>query len=123
MVRYYGFYSNKSRGMRKKAGKDTQIPTLIDSDLPRKAFNKTWARMIQKIYEVDPHRSPKCQGTMRIIAFIDDNRLIRMILKHIGLWETRSHDPPPTQNTDDSHPSELTYDDSYSQMPATEYWM
>ena len=26
MVRYYGFYSNKSRGLRKKAGADDQVP-------------------------------------------------------------------------------------------------
>jgi hypothetical protein len=29
MVRYYGYYSNKSRGMRKKEGKDDAVPSLI----------------------------------------------------------------------------------------------
>ena len=29
MVRYYGFYSNKSRGLRKKAGTDDQVPALM----------------------------------------------------------------------------------------------
>jgi hypothetical protein len=38
MVRYYGFYSNKSRGLRKKAGTDDQVPALIDSDISRQAF-------------------------------------------------------------------------------------
>jgi len=33
MVRYYGFYSNKSRGLRKKAGTDDLVPALIDSDI------------------------------------------------------------------------------------------
>ncbi|MCP4624415.1 MAG: hypothetical protein GY850_12920 [bacterium] len=32
MVRYYGFYSNKSRGLRKKAGTDDQVPALIEID-------------------------------------------------------------------------------------------
>ena len=54
MVRYYGFYSNKSRGLRKKAGSDDRVPALIDSDISRKAFRKNWARLIQKIYHVDP---------------------------------------------------------------------
>jgi hypothetical protein len=31
MVRYYGYYSNKSRGMRKKAGTDDQVPALAES--------------------------------------------------------------------------------------------
>ena len=52
MVRYYGFYSNKSRGLRKKAGTDDEVPALIDSDISRKAFRKNWARLIQKVYNV-----------------------------------------------------------------------
>ena len=55
MVRYYGFYSNKSRGLRKKAGTDDQVPALIDSDISPQAFRKNWARLIQKIYHVDPY--------------------------------------------------------------------
>jgi hypothetical protein len=66
MVRYYGFYSNKSRGLRKKAGTGDQVPALIDSDLSRKAFRNNWARLIQKIYHVDPLFCPKCLGSMRI---------------------------------------------------------
>ena len=38
MVRYYGFYSNKSRGLRKKAGTDDQVPALIESDISPQAF-------------------------------------------------------------------------------------
>ena len=49
MVRYCGFYSNKSRGLRKKAGTDDQVPALIDSDISPKAFRKNWARLIQKV--------------------------------------------------------------------------
>ncbi len=57
-LRYYGFYSNKSRGLRKKAGTDDQVPALIDSDTSRKAFRKNWAQLIQKIYNVDPLLCP-----------------------------------------------------------------
>ena len=58
MVRYYGFYSNKSRGLRKKADTDDQVPALIDSDISPQAFRKNWARLIQKIYHVDPLLCP-----------------------------------------------------------------
>ena len=30
MVRYYGYYSNKSRGMRRQADKEDDVPALID---------------------------------------------------------------------------------------------
>ena len=57
---------------------------------------------------------------MRIIAFIEDEAVIKKILNHLGLWETRNHGPP-----DQSHPHipEPTYDDDYSQMPAVDYWL
>jgi len=54
MVRYYGFYSNKSRGLRKKAGTDDAVPALIESEVSPKEFRKNWAGLIQKIYNVDP---------------------------------------------------------------------
>jgi hypothetical protein len=49
MVRYYGFYSNKSRGLRKKAGTDDQFPALIVSEFSPKEFGQNWARLIHKI--------------------------------------------------------------------------
>ena len=49
MVRYYGFYSNKSRGLRKKTGTDDAVPALIESEVSSKKFRKNWARLIQKI--------------------------------------------------------------------------
>ncbi len=97
MVRYYGFYSNKSSGLRKKAGTDDEVPALIDSDISRQAFRKNWARLIQKIYNVDPLLCPKCLGSMRIISLIDDQQLVKMILKHLSLWDVK-HKPPARAN-------------------------
>ena len=112
MVRYYGFYSNKSRGLRKKAGSDDEVPALIDSDISRKEFRKNWARLIQKIYHVDPLLCPKCSGTMKIISFIEDEQLVKKILKHLNLWDVKRKPParangPPTETF-------ITYDDSSS---------
>ncbi len=66
MVRYYGHYSNVSRGRRKKAQTDNQVPYILESELSPKEFRKNWARLIQKTYEVDPLKCPKCQGSMRV---------------------------------------------------------
>jgi hypothetical protein len=57
---------------------------------------------------------------MRIFAFIEDEAVIKKILKHLSLWETRNHDPPARNRT---HIPELTYDDDYSQIPAIDYWL
>jgi hypothetical protein len=72
MVRYYGHYSNVSRGRRKKQNQDALIPCILEPDEDSKAYRKNWARLIQEIYEVDPLLCPKCQGPMRIISSIDD---------------------------------------------------
>ena len=94
MVRYYGYYSNVARGKRKEAGTGDVIPCILEPQGDSKTFRKNWVRLIQKIYEVDPLICPKCQGTMRIISFIEDGHLIRAILEHLGLWLKRSRPPP-----------------------------
>jgi hypothetical protein len=120
MVRYYGFYSNKSRGLRKKAGTDDDVPALNQSAVSPGEFRKNWARLIQKIYHVNPLLCPKCSGSMKIISFIDQDELIERILRHLGLWDTRNHDPPAKNAT---HIPDLTFDDSYSQLPPSDNWL
>jgi len=98
MCRYYGYYSNKSRGMRKKAGTDDAVSALMEPVLTSRAMRKHCTRLIQKVYHVDPLKCPKCQGTMKIISFIEEPDVIRKILTHLDLWETRNHDPPPAKH-------------------------
>ena len=104
MVRYYGYCSNVSRGRRQKEVEDNAIPHIIESKTSSTACRKSWARLIQKIYEVDPLICPKCRGSMRIVSFIEDREAIRTILNHLGLWLIRSkppakaHAPPAREN-------------------------
>jgi hypothetical protein len=121
-VRYYGYYSNKSRGLRKKAQLDDQIPTIMPGQMSSRQLRRNWARLIQKIYQVDPLLCPKCQGAMKIISFIEDDQLIKKILSHLDLW-TRNHDPPQSNNVHiPPIETELTYDYTYSQLPPFDYW-
>ena len=43
-----------------------------------------WAALIQRIYEVDPLKCPKCGGNMKFIGFIERHQadVIEKILKH-----------------------------------------
>jgi hypothetical protein len=112
MVRYYGYFSNKSRGLRKKAGTDDQVPALIESEISTKEFRRNWARLIQKVYNLDPLLCPKCLGSMKVIAFIEDEQLVKKILKHLDLWDVKRK-PSPRAN---SPPTEsfILYDESSS---------
>ena len=81
-------------GMRKKADTDEQIPALVDTDISKKEFRRSWSRLIQKVYNANPLICPKCSKNMRIISFIEELSVIKVILKHLNLWETNNHDPP-----------------------------
>jgi hypothetical protein len=111
MVRYYRYYSNVSRGKRKET-EDDGVPCILEADKSSKEYRKNWARLIQKIYEVDPLTCPKCWGIMRIISFIEDREVIKAILKHLGLWLVKSR-PTPKAHA----PAAGYIRDPFSQLP------
>ncbi len=85
-IRYYGYYSNKSRGLRKKTKSDNKISAIIPGEMSSKEFRQNWARLIKKVYNVDPLLCPLCMGEMRIIGFFEKPKIIEKILRHLNLW-------------------------------------
>ncbi len=120
LARYYGFYSNKSRGLRIKAETDDEVPSLIESDVSLSSFRKRWAALIRKIYKVDPLICPKCQGTMRIISAIRDPKIVEKILRHLDLWDAMPHGPPRSKTRQFQ---ERTIDYAESQLPENDHWL
>ena len=113
LVRYYGAYSNGSRGKRKKERVEEQPAGIAELPPPvvSRELKRRWSHFIRKVYETDPLVCPKCSGEMRVISFIDRRDVIRKILEHLGLWE-ESHAPP-----DRGPPNkEIIFDSSYSQL-------
>ena len=47
MVRYYGYYSNVSRGSRKRQNQDEWIPCILEPDKDSKEYRRNWARFIR----------------------------------------------------------------------------
>jgi hypothetical protein len=103
MVRYYGYYSNVSRGKRQNENQDGLIPYILEPSEDSKTYRKNWARLIQKIYNVDPLVCSKCFGRMKVISFIENPDVIKKILKHLGLWLVKPT-PPPRANCPPSEP-------------------
>ena len=81
-----------------------------------KEYRKNWARLISKIYEVDPLTCPKCHGPIRVISFIEDQDVIKKILKHLGLWEVKPRPPPRIPKAQPTY-TEPWIDYSDSQFP------
>ena len=98
LVRYYGWYSNKSRGQRAKR-QPVAAPGTADPVRPPTAreARKGWAALLKQVYEADPLCCPKCGSEMKIIAFIErrQTEVIEKILRHCGLWEESPARSPP----------------------------
>lgn len=103
-IRYYGCYSNKSRGRRAKCAaacppapgvrSDPDAPERPAIAKPARPDRRRWAALIKHVYQADPLRCPQCGGSMKIIAFIEacQGDTLRKILEHCGLWRG-----PPTR--------------------------
>jgi len=94
LVRRYGVYAGKVRkqwqerphiynlapeGWQKGHPREPKIVQTITQenaetvqapDAWSKLRKQSWARLLQKVYEVDPFVCPKCQGTMSVVAII-----------------------------------------------------
>ena len=94
LLRYYGWYSNASRGKRRKAQGENSSRFKEFRDVSASAAKRAWARLIKQVYEVDPLICLRCTGPMRLIACIEQPEVIRKILTHLGVWPAHVHSPP-----------------------------
>ncbi len=81
MVRYYGTYSNVSRGKRKKLeGVETVTWKAEVTEVPpppvSKELKRPWSYLLRKVYETDLLVCPMCSKEMRIISFIEQAEVI-----------------------------------------------
>jgi hypothetical protein len=86
----YGEYSNRVRG--------SDPPNEAEAGQqpgPRRRCPPSWARLIAKVYQVDPLVCPRCGKRMRLIAFVTDQLAIGKILEHLGLSTPEAAKPPP----------------------------
>ncbi len=57
---------------------------------------------------------------LAVMVMTEELNIIEKILRHLGLWDIRNHDPPNSASSDNI--PELVYDYSDSQIPAFGYW-
>jgi hypothetical protein len=88
----YGHYANRTSGARRRG--ESESPEA-SAEPPRRRCSPTWARLIAKIYQVDPLVCSRCGQKMQIIAFLTDTFAIQRILDHLGLSPPEAAPPPP----------------------------
>jgi len=102
LVRYYGAYAHKFRGRVRAAAAAISPPatpdasettaTRRDADAepvvpaepgsPEALRRSSWARVLQKVFEVDPLLCARCGTPMKVVAWITDPVVIERILAH-----------------------------------------
>jgi DNA-directed RNA polymerase subunit RPC12/RpoP len=104
LIRRYGLYSSRSRGTwsRKpyllrlapkgwKEQHESQRAAQLGEtheeqphqSVSAKEARSAWARLIKKVYEVDPLRCPRCGSKLKVVAVITDPQQVRRILRHL----------------------------------------
>ena len=118
LIRYYGWYSNKSRGMREKVAAEAAAPMPESS-----RCSQSWAMLIKRVYEVDALACPKCGGQMKVIAFIEPTQgaVIEKIMRHCGLWNQSAPRAPPADNDWIYYPDDVSYHQSASSDESSEW--
>jgi hypothetical protein len=106
-VRYFGAYTSKARAYRKKRTLCLQSfstnNTSEAKDEPelapnkRAALRKSWARLLKRVYQVEPLKCD-CGGTLRVIAFITQQKLITEILQHLEKTKTKPESRAPPES-------------------------
>ena len=106
LVRCPGHYSNVARGRRNKGKEVPLTPGRSgnegDDDLndgERRARRRAWARLIKRIYEIDPMVCKNCGGEMRIVSVILEHCVITRILGHLARKGIKPGRGPPGGST------------------------
>jgi hypothetical protein len=91
---FYGEYSNRARGSGHPDDREAQAGQAPE---PRKRCSPSWARLIAKVYHVDPLVCVRCGERMSPIAFVTGQMAIGKILEHLGLSTPPQDKPPPVR--------------------------
>jgi len=105
LIRRYGLYSSRKKGAwddmpyiaerapdgwkkRHMGIEETDVPIdydpfLEDEPVDSQTYKRAWARLLAKVYEVDPFVCPKCGSEMKVIAVIQESDEIKRILRHL----------------------------------------
>lgn len=93
LTRFHGVLAPHYKYRKQIIPKPPELKPVQDQQLELKKKNIPWARLLARVFSIDVETCSKCGGKMKIIATIEDHKVIRKILNHMGL-DTK---PPPLQ--------------------------
>jgi hypothetical protein len=108
LIRYYGAASSTWRRAPPAQPLIDESSTTDPLPPPPRPNRRSgsWARMLKRVYGIDPLDCPKCHSKMSVIAFITQDDVIAKILKHLERW-----DPPAMPSADQIPERTVIYDE------------
>jgi hypothetical protein len=92
LTRFHGVlgphYKYRKQIVPRKKEEPSLVAVATDGGMdktPAAAKRMSWARLLKRVFNIDIEVCPKCQGKIRIIAAIEDTKVIKKILDHLGL--------------------------------------
>ena len=90
---FYAYYAHRVRADR--AAAEPSQPEVEEKPATRRRCSASWARLISKVFHVDPLTCAKSGGKLAIVAYLHDQVSISRILDHLGLNPPETAKPPP----------------------------
>ena len=91
-TRFLGAYSARTRGAKNRLS-TADSATVESLPEPKPKSSSSWARLMKKIFELDPLKCPRCGGPMKIKAFVTAQSEIQRLTDNLKISPQRS--PPP----------------------------
>jgi hypothetical protein len=91
LVRYHGVFAPAARLRSKIVGRqDAHLASAMGHKVPgakkaRGRRNLLWAELMSRVFGINVLTCTECGGQCRVIACIEDPKVIRKILSHLGL--------------------------------------
>ena len=112
LTRFYGAYANRIRKAVFQHDTPETLPsrsepqTEPDSTSSRApASRASWARLLRKVFELDPLKCPRCGTEMKLIAVITEPHAIDRILSHRHKRAGPALPPPAALSAQESLPA------------------
>ncbi len=87
----------KQHGLAVQVYDAENLDPLSDTEsVEASAYKKAWARLLLKVYKIDPFICPRCGSEMKVLAIILKPQEIKRILHHL----VKQGRPPPGADLD-----------------------
>jgi len=82
IARYYGAYANRRRRLYREEDGGVTVRPVAEADRPS-GSRASWARLLRKVFEVDPLTCARCGAEMKVIAVITAPAIVDRMLSHL----------------------------------------